>query len=157
MIGRRHLWWGAVGAATVATLLVAPAGGAPREMLAGPVPARLVAVIDGDTIRVRARIWLDQEVETAVRLFGIDAPELKGACAAERALAADARDFLAVRVGAGELALSDIAYDKFGGRVVARVRTSAGLDLATALLAAGLARPYDGGPRPSWCAQASAE
>ncbi|MEX0697290.1 MAG: hypothetical protein WEB85_08000 [Dongiaceae bacterium] len=25
------------------------------------------------------------------------------------------------------------------------------------ILAAGLTRPYDGGPRPSWCAQASAE
>ncbi|HLB79370.1 MAG TPA: thermonuclease family protein, partial [Dongiaceae bacterium] len=111
----------------------------------------------GDTIRVRARIWLDQEVETAVRLLGIDAPELAGACAAERALALDARDFLAARAGTAELTLSDIAHDKFGGRVVARVRTSAGLDLAAALLAAGLARPYEGGPRPSWCAQASVE
>ncbi|MEX0696920.1 MAG: thermonuclease family protein [Dongiaceae bacterium] len=154
MIGRRHLWQAAIGAA----LLVAPAGGAARaEMLAGPVPARLVAVIDGDTIRVRARIWLDQEVETAVRLFGIDAPELTGACAAERALALDARDFVAAQVGAAELALSDIAHDKFGGRVVARVRTSTGLDLAAALLAAGLARPYAGGPRRSWCEQASVE
>ena len=157
MIGRRRIWRDAVGVGLGLGLLAAPAGGAPREMLAGPVPARLVAVIDGDTIRVRARIWLDQEVETAVRLHGVDAPELTGACAAERALALDARDFLAARAGTAELTLSDIAHDKFGGRVVARVRTSAGLDLAAALLAAGLARAYDGGARPSWCAQASAE
>ena len=155
MIGRRHLWRGAVVAGIGAALLVAPTGGAPREMLAGPVPARLVAVIDGDTIRVRARIWLDQEVETAIRLHGIDAPELTGASAAERALALDARDFVAAQAGAGELALSDIVHDKFGGRVVARVRTSTGIDLAAALLAAGLARAYAGGARPSWCAQAA--
>jgi endonuclease YncB( thermonuclease family) len=111
MIGRRHLWRAAVGAGVGAALLAAPAGGAARaEMLAGPVPARLVAVIDGDTIRVRARIWLDQEVETAVRLFGIDAPELTGACAAERALALDARDFRRHR-SARPSSRHDIAHD----------------------------------------------
>ena len=155
MIGRRHPWRGAVVAGIGAALLVAPTGGTPREMLAGPVLARLVAVIDGDTIRVRARIWLDQEVETAIRLHGIDAPELNGACALERILAAEARDFMAARAGTAELALSDIVHDKFGGRVVARVRTSTGIDLAAALLAAGLARAYAGGARPSWCAQAA--
>ncbi len=40
---------------------------------------------------------------------------------------------------------------KYARRVVARVETEAGLDLSAALLAAGLAQPYDGGPRPVWC------
>ena len=34
------------------------------ERLAGPIPARVLAVIDGDTIEVQARIWLGQEINT---------------------------------------------------------------------------------------------
>lgn len=56
----------------------------PREPLAGPIPAMVVKVVDGDTLNVRARIWINQELDTAVRLLGIDAPELNGACEAER-------------------------------------------------------------------------
>jgi hypothetical protein len=46
--------------------------------------------------------------------------------------------------------LRDIALDKYGGRVLARVEDSAG-DIAAALLAARLVVPYDGGRRGSWC------
>ena len=35
--------------------------------LPGPIPAALVRVIDGDTIEVRARIWLDLDLTTRVR------------------------------------------------------------------------------------------
>ena len=83
--------WLAVMPATVAH---APAA----EVLSGPVPARLVRVVDGDTVVVRARIWLGQEVEIHVRLAGIDAPELRGKCARERALAVRARDFVVARI-----------------------------------------------------------
>ena len=49
------------------------------------------------------------------------------------------------------LALRDVAYGTFAGRVVARIE-AAGADVAAPLLAAGLARPYEGrGPRPDWC------
>jgi len=46
--------------------------------------------------------------------------------------------------------LRKIALDKFGGRVVALVEDGAG-DLGSALLAARLAVPYDGGRRKPWC------
>ena len=59
--------------------------------LPGPIPAALVRVIDGDTIEVRARIWLDLDLTTRVRLAGIDAPELNGACPEERRRAEEAR------------------------------------------------------------------
>ncbi len=57
------------------------------EVLSGPVPATVIEVMDGDTVKVRARIWLGQDLSTRVRLAGIDAPELNGGCARERALA----------------------------------------------------------------------
>lgn len=122
-----------------------------KDRLAGPVSARVIDVVDGDTIRVHARIWLGQELETYVRLSGVDAPELKGHCAAERELALRAREFVLELVGGLEVRLIDIEYGKYAGRVVAKVSTDSGEDVAQALLAGGLARPYDGGARGSWC------
>ena len=116
----------------------------------GPIPAEVLRVIDGDTITVRARIWIGQDLTTNVRLFGVNAPELRGHCEAERKLAEEARRFLAARVEGRAVLLRNIALDKFGGRVVARVEDGMG-DVAAALLAARLANPYDGGARGSWC------
>lgn len=122
-----------------------------RESLAGPIPARLIKVIDGDTILVRARIWLGQEVETAVRLLGVDAPELHARCEPERKRAEAARDFVIAFLNGPTLMLRDIARDKYGGRVLAHVATTDGRDLSAALLAARMARPYEGGGRAAGC------
>ncbi len=151
---------------SLAWLLVlgaAPASGA-EDILTGPVPATVEEVIDGDTLRVRARIWLGQDLAIYVRLAGVDAPETRGACARERELAQRAQDFVASRLTAGRdpdrdpggneepsVQLREVRYGKYARRVVARVETEAGLDLSAALLAAGLAQPYDGGRRPVWC------
>lgn len=132
-------------------LLASAAPADAKEILPGPVPATVLEVIDGDTVKLRAHIWLGQEVETAVRLDGVNAPELRGDCAAERRLAAAARDYLAGLLGDGRVSLRDIAQDKYGGRVVAKIAVMGGRDVGDALLAAGLARPYDGGARGSWC------
>jgi endonuclease YncB( thermonuclease family) len=138
-------------AALLLSLLALPSPTGAREELAGPIPAEIVEVIDGDTVKLRAHIWLGQEVETAVRLAGINAPELRGDCDAERRLAAAARDYLVTLLAGGAVSLRDIAYDKYGGRVVAQVSDATGRDLGTALIAAGYARPYDGGKRAAWC------
>jgi endonuclease YncB( thermonuclease family) len=114
------------------------------------VAARVLGVLDGDTLLVRARIWLGQEVETLVRVAGVDAPEMRSACAAERALAERARDFVVRLVGEREVQLRDVRYDKYGRRVVARVEAG-GTDVAAALVAAGLGRPYAGKSRGAWC------
>lgn len=122
-----------------------------RGHFPGPVPARLVRVIDGDTVAVRARIWIDQDVETLVRLDGIDAPELRGRCPAERELAQKARQFTADMLGEGALMLRDMRLDKYGGRVLAHIANGGGQDLGAALLGAGLARLYGGAKRQPWC------
>lgn len=116
----------------------------------GPIEAEVVRVVDGDTLTVRARIWIGQELTTNVRLSGVNAPELAGSCEEERALAQTARRFLAERVEGRPVRLRKIGLDKFGGRVVASVEDGEG-DLAAALLAARLAVPYDGGRRKPWC------
>jgi micrococcal nuclease len=124
---------------------------AARERLPGPIPASVAVVIDGDTLRVKARVWLGQEVDTLVRLLGVDAPELDGRCADERRRAEDARAFLRRRAQGGRVSLVDVRTDKYGGRVLARVLDDDGTDLGAALVAAGLARPYGGAKRTPWC------
>lgn len=124
-----------------------------RRTVAGPVRAHLLRVIDGDTIEVLARIWPDHFVETLVRLAGIDAPELRGRCAEEVAQAERAKARLAALLAGGRLELVDVRYGKYAGRVVARVLTADGRDVAAILLVEKLVRPYDGGRREPWCAE----
>jgi endonuclease YncB( thermonuclease family) len=137
----------------VLALLLAPLPArAAAEVLAGPLSARVLAVLDGDTLEVAAQVWLGQEVRTKVRLDGIDTPELRGKCAAESAAAVRARAFLAGAVGEGRVVLRDVRYGKYAGRVLARVMAADGRDLGQALIAERLARPYGGGRRETWCA-----
>lgn len=121
--------------------------GGQRYYIAGPVEADLVSVIDGDTVMVNARPWPQQTISVLVRIRGIDTPEMHAKCANARQLALAARDVLAEALasGSGKLSLSSISGDKYFGRVVADISFDNGHDAASAMLASGLARPYDGG------------
>jgi endonuclease YncB( thermonuclease family) len=138
-----------LGLVALLTVQVAPA--AAGEKLVGPVPARVDRVIDGDTIAVRAQVWLGQEVTVLVRIEGTDTPELRGGCPAEKAAAARAKALMVSEAG-HQVMLHDIRHDKYAGRVLARVMNEKSDDLASVLIDAGLARPYEGGQRVDWCA-----
>lgn len=140
--------------AFAALLAVALSGGhgLAGERIDGPVLADVVEVIDGDTVRVSARIWPGQRVEVAVRLRGVDAPEMRGRCAAERRLARAARAALGRRLGAAPVRLVNIGGGKYYGRVLAEVMLADGTDLGQWLLANAPVRPYAGGRRERWCA-----
>lgn len=141
-------------AAVLATALLGTiAAAAAPATLPGPMPARVERVLDGDTLDVRVQIWLRQEVRVRVRLRGVDAGELRSRCAAERALADQARRWLVEAVTDGRIVLTEIGGGKYHGRVLARAHTPGGLDLGNGLIAAGLARPYDGGRRQGWCSR----
>lgn len=138
-----------------------PLGATASESLPGPVAAEVLRVIDGDTIEVRAKIWLDLELTVSARIRGIDAPELHGKCRHETMMAAAATDRLIEVTNGGEVRLTNIEEDKYAGRVVADVTTSDGTELGTVMLASGLVRAYDGGTRlvrprqPRWVAEVS--
>ena len=121
------------------------------EVLRGPVEARALSVLDGDTLRVEATIWPGQVVRVAVRVRGVDAPELKSRCAAEQAAALKARAALETLVGGAPVSLSNIGGGKYYGRVLADVTTAEGVAIGPALLALALVRPYGGGRRGGWC------
>jgi endonuclease YncB( thermonuclease family) len=140
-------------AALLAILAVGSAGAADLATARFPTPATLVSVYDGDTLTVDAHPWPGVTIRARIRLLSIDAPELRGRCARERAMAVRARDRLAELAGppGTVLELRGLKPDKYAGRYDAAV-LRAGADLAERLVEEGLARPYDGGRREPWCA-----
>jgi endonuclease YncB( thermonuclease family) len=114
-------------------------------------PAEVLRVLDGDTFEARVHLWPGLDVTTRVRLRGIDAPELKARCIEERDLAVAARDALRDILDEGQVGIMNVSLDKYGGRVLADASTSRTSSVSSAMLAARLARSYDGGRRQHWC------
>src|SRR5580698_195749 len=114
-------------------------------------PAEVIRIIDGDTFEARVRVWPGLDVDTKVRLRGIDAAELHARCSGELAQAQAARTALEAILADGGVAVSRIGIDKYGGRVDAAVATRNTADVSAALLNGGFARAYGGGKRGSWC------
>lgn len=116
------------------------------------VPAEVVRVYDGDTFTADARPWPGVTIRVAVRLKGVDAPEIRGKCEEEKRLAVESREALKALLGdAGKVLLEKIERGKYAGRVVARVTGQDGRDVTEAMLRSGHGRPYDGGQRQGWC------
>lgn len=105
-------------------------------------------VIDGDTIAFNER---------RIRLAGFDAPELDGACEAERLKAREARGALLVWLNRGPFYVDggdSPPRDKYGREVRAAWRVGDGREsrLADDMIGAGLARNISGRlPRAGWC------
>lgn len=100
-------------------------------------PARLVRVIDGDTLVVEADLGFHTRLELTVRLLGVNAPELRGReRAAGRAAREYAAQWLAERAGAAwPLVLRPTAgrpVDRYG-RYLAVVRDQRGESLNDAM------------------------
>lgn len=122
-----------------------------REVVAGPVSARILRVIDGDTFVADAHVWPGETIEVSIRIRGIDAPEIHSRCLAERAAAERARDRLVQLLGGDSVLIFNIGGGKYYGRVLADVKTSSGDDIGPALLSEALVRPYHGGHRQPYC------
>ena len=134
----------------VFALLATPVANA--ETLKGPISARVIRVIDGDTLQVEVRIWFGQDVTVNVRVLGVDTPEMKGKCPAEIEAAKAAGMFtLKVAPPGGLVKLHNVKPDKYAGRVDAVVELADGRNLAALLIAESLARSYSGDKRQSWC------
>jgi endonuclease YncB( thermonuclease family) len=142
-------------------LAAAPAGEATAAKVDGPLghrldphlsyPAEVIRIIDGDTFEARVRVWPGLDVDTKVRLRGVDAAELHARCDDERVKADAARTALDTILAEGGVSLSQVGVDKYGGRVDAAIATRGTPDVSAAPLNGGFARAYDGGKRGSWC------
>lgn len=121
------------------------------EKLPGPIKAQLVRVLDGDTFELMIQIWIDQHIQTKLRLNGVDTPEIKGKCDKEIKLAHNARETAKKWLEDEAFILKNVSYGKYAGRVLGDIERSNGESLSQLLINQGLARPYKGGKRSSWC------
>lgn len=83
----------------------------------------------------------------SVRIRGIDTPEIRGKCEAEKQKAKAARDFLRNLLrNAGRIDLVDAERGKYF-RIIATVQAD-GRDVAALMIDRRLGRPYQGGSTP---------
>ena len=100
-----------------------------------------VYVIDGDTFSYGGR---------RVRILGIDAPETHPPrCVEEARLGLAATAKLKELLGSGTITIGGSGHDQYG-RELRQVFVN-GQDVGDAMIAAGLARSYDGKKRQGWC------
>ncbi len=134
----------------IAALLALPGVAMAADAIPGPIVATVISVYDGDTMTVSAFPWPGMTIRTAVRVNGIDTPEIRGLCAEETELAKRARDYVRATVG-DHVQLTNITLGKYAGRIIADVALADGRQLAGLLITEGLGREYDGGTRSGWC------
>ena len=106
------------------------------------VPARVVAVVDGDTLKLDLDLgWHIRLTGVNARIYGIDAPEI----ATPEGKAAKAYAIALLGVFESVVFVSH-SLDKYG-RPLGTVTMTDGRDFGLAMLEAGHAVPYFGGAR----------
>jgi len=134
-----------------ASILLIPVGSFADSTITGPVSAKVVKVYDGDTFTVEAYPWPGLEAKASVRVDGVDSPEIRGKCEAEKQKAIEARDFVQGLILNKTIFLKKPKPGKYYGRVIAEVFLDAGENLADKIISQGLGREYHGGRREGWC------
>jgi endonuclease YncB( thermonuclease family) len=126
-------------------------------VLAAPALAeqyKINRVIDGDTVEIAVDFLPDPlPPKLSIRVLGIDTPEKapRAQCEAEAKKAAEASAFTKSAVAMAQSVEIQIEkWDKYGGRVLGHVLLD-GHSLSEMLIGAGLARPYKGEAKSSWC------
>ena len=107
--------------------------------------SKVISVYDGDTFRVNiASLPPIVGKNIAIRVNGVDTPEIRGKCQYEKNLALEARDFVRSKLAnAKEIKLTNLQRGKYF-RVVANVLVD-GVSLEQELLDNELAYEYSGG------------
>lgn len=113
----------------------------------------VTSIYDGDTFRVNINDWpaiVGQRI--SVRLAGIDTPEMRGKCQAEKDLARKAKQFtVSMLRSANTIELKDMRRGKYF-RILADVFLD-GENLGENLIKSKLAVRYDGGTKLDWCSR----
>lgn len=111
----------------------------------------VISIYDADTFRVTIKDWpplIDERI--SIRVAGVDAPELRGKCESEKSGARIAKKVTVELLrNATAIELHNMKRGKYF-RIIANVIVD-GKDLAAILIKKGLAVPYSGGKRQSWC------
>lgn len=109
-------------------------------------------VHDGDTIHFLLDIGQKVPLKLALRMIGIDTPEIragKDKLPQEKIAATISRDYLKTLVsGHAKIRISE--WDKFGSRVLGEVFVPTGESANSLMLKGGYAKPYHGEKKQPW-------
>ena len=121
------------------------------KIYADVIISEVVSIYDADTFRVNIKGWPDIiGFQMSIRAMGVDAPEIRGQCAKEKAAAQLAKQFtVSFLHSADVIELKQIKRGKYF-RLLADVYAD-GQSLAEALIRAKHGRAYAGGKRLGWC------
>lgn len=116
-------------------------------------------VIDGDTIEIIIPSFPEELNPVKIRVRGINTPEkskVNAKCENEIILAKQATEFTKTIIFKAidedrSIKFSQLSWDKYGGRIVANVHIGGKTQLSELLIKNGLAKPYDGSRKSSWC------
>lgn len=113
-----------------------------------------IKVLDGDTVKFEAS-WVPKPLkqEISVRVLGIDTPEKKprNKCDQEDELAQKASKFTKDKIAnAKSIQVKVDDWDKYGGRILGHIIID-NKSISDELIENGLARPYHGEAKSSWC------
>lgn len=113
-----------------------------------------IKVLDGDTVKFEAS-WVPKPLkqEISVRVLGIDTPEKKprNKCDQEDELAQKASKFTKDKIAnAKSIQVKVEDWDKYGGRILGHIIID-NKSISDELIENGLARPYHGEAKSSWC------
>ena len=107
---------------------------------------------DGDTVKTSIRPFQDLP-PLSIRVRGIDTPEIRGKCLSEKARAQQAKQLMNNLLRDQTITVVPYSWDKYGGRVVADLYDPNNVKISDIMIREGLARPYNGGAKASWCNQ----
>jgi len=135
------------------TLLFSPLTQAVEKTYGDVTITEVGTIYDGDTFYVTIHDWPKIVGEhIAVRVNGVDTPEMKGECKKEIKLARDAKRFTVEFLrNAKSIELKNMARDKYF-RIDADVYAD-GKNLAEELIRNGLGYEYHGATKKNWCAK----
>jgi micrococcal nuclease len=114
--------------------------------------ARVIKVVDGDTVDVDIDLGLDVHRKERLRILGVDAPEVS----APGPEGENARDWLRKYLLPGDTVIIRTVKDRKEkyGRYLASIQAAPAawegalpIDISAEMIKAGYARPYDGGKR----------
>jgi len=109
-------------------------------------------VYDGDTIYSELCALPPPLKNLSIRISGIDTPEIRTTCLSEKTLGLAAKKYLEELLSINpEVVVKNVDWDKYGGRIDGEVFLIDGTNVGQKMIDSGLARPYTGGPRLTWC------
>lgn len=112
--------------------------------------AKVLRVVDGDTIIIAFQRE-EQFLRLAVRITGIDCPEMHSHSLDEKRMALAAKEHLAKAVDGKMVVLYNVSAEKFGrGLCDVKVNDQLASISAYMLLATDMCRPYKGEAKKPW-------